>query len=123
LTVEKWLGKYLGIKNTKHHNRIKCIITNGPHNITLIESETSIREIKVPKVDKIVKATGAGDCFSGTFLSMMLRGKNEDEALLYARAASKVNLESKFGETPISDNINMSNLEKVVSSGIKDLLV
>jgi sugar/nucleoside kinase (ribokinase family) len=75
LDVKKWLGKNIGIKCKSLTSKIKCIITNGANNITLIENE-GISELKVPKVSKIEKTTGAGDSFSGTFLSMLLRGKN-----------------------------------------------
>jgi sugar/nucleoside kinase (ribokinase family) len=33
--------------------------------------------LKVDKIEKVAKTTGAGDTFAGTYLSMLLRGKND----------------------------------------------
>lgn len=65
-----------------------------------------------PKI--IEKTTGAGDTFTGTYCSMILLGKSYEEALKYALAGSKLNIESVVNESVISDNISLSSLQKIV---------
>lgn len=57
---------------------IRAIITNGSDNVEIVTSDNNERYMKVIKSDKVKNTIGAGDTFSGTFCSMLLKGKSEE---------------------------------------------
>ena len=52
---------------------------------------------------------------------MILRGKSINEALKYALAASKINIENPVAESVISDKLTISNLNKVIKENLIDI--
>ena len=57
-----------------------------------------------------MKTTGAGDTFTGTFCSMLLKGEKLDQALAYAAVASKMTVQSEGKHSVIADDLSLDTL-------------
>ena len=54
--------------------------------------QDEVRHIPAPKV-QAVDASGAGDCFDGTFLSQLIEGRTVSEAAIYAASAAALSVQ------------------------------
>ena len=86
-----WLADNVGKKvKNKEHTDVCAIITKGEEGFNVVRRNGEVKHYNVVKSDKIVKTTGAGDTFTGTFCSMLLKGEPIDKALEYSAVASKM---------------------------------
>ena len=86
-----WLADNVGKKaRNNEHTDICAIITKGEEGFNVVRRNGEVKYYNVVKSDKIVKTTGAGDTFTGTFCSMLLKGEPIDKALEYSAVASKM---------------------------------
>lgn len=76
------------------HTSVNTIITRDSNDITVISREGEWENIKIVKSDKVKKLSGAGDTFTGTLCSMLLRGESTQTAIKYSVLASKLTIES-----------------------------
>lgn len=96
----EWLSGNVGTRNkTKSYDgTIKSIITNGKEDLKLIhkadKSNERVTTVHTLQPREIKKTTGAGDTFTGTFCSMLLKGKSEREAVEYGLIGSKLTVEA-----------------------------
>jgi len=92
------LGKKLGIDVAGKPKKLayalaktgkfNCLITMGPDGCVLVTPKGEAWLMDSIKLDTVVDTTGAGDCFCGTFTACLHEGKNHEEAMRYATAAS-----------------------------------
>lgn len=66
-------------------------LTMGAQGV-LVSFQDEVRHIPAPKVEA-VDASGAGDCFDGTFLSQLIEGRTVFEAAIYAASAAAVSVQ------------------------------
>lgn len=86
------------------------IIKNGSKKTKLYTGDTSLSIKAFPSIE--VDATGAGDCFDGTFLALICQGHSLRKALTYANAAGALAV-SKRG--PMEGNCNYDSLEELIN--------
>lgn len=94
----------LGAKNV--------ILKMGSEGAMLANSDQRIitKGHKVATVD----ATGAGDCFSGAFLSQVVQGKNLEDALSYANCAAALTTTGYGAVAPIPFQEQVIDFQKTV---------
>ena len=94
------------------------ILTMGEQGGRVYTGKTS-RAYKAFKVHKVVDTTGAGDCFNAAFLSGIVQGKDLEENMRYAAAASALSIQKLGARTglPTPQEIQMfleSNPELII---------
>ena len=70
--------------------------------------------LPVRKATRVAKTTGSGDTMTGVFLSMLLQGSTDTEALQYGIAASKFNIEHEVEESTISPYLSKEAIERIL---------
>ena len=87
----KWLAYNIGskAKNVKHTD-VCAIVTKGEQGFTVVCRNGDKKHHEIVKSINVVKTTGAGDTFTGTFCSMLLKGVDLNQSLAYAAVASKM---------------------------------
>jgi len=97
---EELEGEAFFLKASKEFPLEMLLLTLGPDGAALYHDETGGKALAIPSGDvKVVDTVGAGDSFSGTFLSYFLRGESLEKA---GRKASLVAdyVVSHSGATP-----------------------
>ena len=92
----------------KNKNMI-LVIKDGARNTFVYSLQESFSVPSFPSIE--VDATGAGDCFDGTFLAMLSKGESLKKAALYGNASGALAV-AKRG--PMEGNSNFETLEKFV---------
>lgn len=90
----------------------QVLVTLGDRGALLVkEGETRIYPAQ--KV-KAVDTTAAGDCFNGAFVTALAEGKSEEEAILFANAASAIAVTRKGAQE------SLPMREELDSGGVKE---
>lgn len=89
------------------NNNLTIVVTIGDRGVIAF---TDGEIIKVPgRKVKVIDTTGAGDCFVGTFVASMARGKNFTESLAFANIAASISV------TREGAGSSMPNLDEVAT--------
>ncbi len=94
---------------------VRCVITTrGAKGAVYIDRETTLF-VDSPKVDNIVNTTGAGDSFTAGVCYSLLNNLAPLDIIKHAIGCSMLTLQSP---KPISDKLNLNNLEEVINESI-----
>ena len=75
----------------------------GPRKLGTDDKLTGNANVLFEKASRVVDTTAAGDSFNAGYLSAILRGQSEDEALLAGHRCSLRVIASKGAIIPLSD--------------------
>lgn len=93
---------------------LDCIITLGGDGLVAVSDKGRIWEVPSMKLEEVVDTAGSGDCFCGTFASLIHENKSFEDALHYSVVAAGLSCK-KFGTQesyPYLGDIE-DNLDKV----------
>ena len=110
-----WLADNVGkMAKNKEYTDVCAIVTKGEEGFNIVRRNGEVKYYKVVKSDNIVKTTGAGDTFTGTFCSMLLKGESIDKALEDSAVASKMTVESRGKDSVIVADLSLDALNKAL---------
>ncbi len=83
----------------RHHGAVTIALKRGPAGVIVVQGET---RTPVAGFDaKLLDATGAGDCFDGSFIARLALGDDAVQAARYANAAASLSVEGFGAVAPI----------------------
>ena len=96
------------VKKLLEDGTVAVVVKRGDRGATLYTEteEISVDSVKVTEVDP----TGAGDCFGGTFVSLVSQGYSYKEALFYANLAGAYSV-TKQG--PMEGNLTKEEIDNI----------
>ena len=107
-------GEQTAVKSTLARGARIVLLKRGARGSTYFDAKQRIDTAAIPARE--IDPTGAGDCFSGTFLSCLIQGLPLQRSLALANAAGALAVEARG---PMEGNSNMAQLEQVLRERLK----
>ncbi|MED4752024.1 sugar kinase [Brevibacillus choshinensis] len=116
LPGEEELKAITGIENEQEaveavlSQQARCVVVKrGDRGCTVYEADSSF-DVKPYRTEEI-DPTGAGDCFAGTFISLMNQGSSTREAVMYANASGAYAVSRKG---PMEGTATLAQLDQFI---------